>query len=264
MRYFIEVAYNGTAYHGWQTQPNARTVQEVLDAGLRTLLRQKIESSGSGRTDTGVHARQQFAHFEVNQEFKPALLLHKLNRMLPPDISVQNIYPVGPEAHARFDAVSRTYEYHLSLQKNPFRQQFTHLLNYKVDINILNEAAALLLTVEDFTTFSKVKGDTLHYRCKIYQANWRYEDDLLIFTIQANRFLRGMVRLVVGTLLEVGKGKISLAQFKNILLAQNRKGASGAAPATGLYLTKVTYPDNYFESEAQKFYTATTTTPEIS
>jgi tRNA pseudouridine38-40 synthase len=254
MRYFLELAYDGTDYHGWQIQPNARTVQEVLDKCLSTILRQPIETVGSGRTDTGVHAARQFAHFDLAHALPDNDgLCYRLNRLLPPDISAIKLYPVGQAAHARFDAVARTYEYRITQVKNPFLQRYAHYLNRPVDINLLNEAAALLLTVEDFTTFSKVKGDTLHYRCQMQAAYWEQTEHGLCFIIRANRFLRGMVRLVVGTLLDVGAGKISPAAFKNLLVAQDRRQASGAAPAAGLFLTQVTYPDNYFAEQKEKF-----------
>lgn len=252
MRYFLEIAYDGTDYHGWQIQPNARTVQEVLNKCLSTILRQPIETVGSGRTDTGVHASQQFVHFDTIAPIEADAVCYRLNRLLPPDISARQIYPVGLDAHARFDAVSRTYEYRLTQEKNPFLQRYAYYLNKPVDLTKLNEAAAVLLTFEDFTTFSKVKGDTLHYRCQMYEANWQQEKTNLIFKIKANRFLRGMVRLVVGTLLDVGTGKISVEDFKAIVAAQDRKLASGAAPATGLFLTSVAYPENYFEAENKK------------
>ena len=253
MRYFLEIAYDGTDYHGWQTQPNARTVQEDLNTSLATILRQPIETVGSGRTDTGVHASQQWVHFDVNALLDVKATLHRLNRLLPPDICAVQFYPVGPAAHARFDAVARTYEYRITRVKNPFLQRYAHYLNREINLTWLNEAAAALSDFEDFTTFSKVKGDTLHYRCHLYAASWRLDGPNLIFTIKANRFLRGMVRLVVGTLLDVGTGKITVAAFRDIISAQDRRQASGAAPAAGLFLTQVTYPDNYF-AEQKKYF----------
>lgn len=254
MRYFLELAYDGTDYHGWQTQHNARTVQEVLNKCLSTILQEPTETVGSGRTDSGVHAAQQFAHFDLAHPLPPDnKLCYRLNRLLPPDISALKLYAVGPAAHARFDAIARTYEYRITLQKNPFLQRYAHYLSRPVDLDLLNEAAAQLLHFEDFTTFSKVKGDTLHYRCQMYAAYWEPTETGLRFTIRANRFLRGMVRLIVGTVLDVGCGKISPAVFKNILAAQDRRQASGAAPATGLFLTRVTYPENYFTEPTEIF-----------
>jgi tRNA pseudouridine38-40 synthase len=253
MRYFLEIAYDGTDYHGWQTQPNARTVQEVLTKSLETILRQPLDTVGSGRTDTGVHASQQFVHFDVAAPLPDAGFCHRLNRLLPNDISALRVYPVGPGAHARFDALHRTYEYRITQDKNPFLSRYAHYLNRPVAVEKLNEAAALLLQYEDFTTFSKVKGDTLHYRCQMLQAYWQQQGPDLLFTIRANRFLRGMVRLVVGTLLDVGTGKISVEAFQAILAAEDRRQASGAAPAPGLFLTQVAYPEDYFETQRTLF-----------
>lgn len=246
MRYFLEIAYDGTNYHGWQMQPNALTVQQVLNDCLSTVLRESIETVGSGRTDTGVHAEQQFVHLDVAGKLNKEEACYRFNRILPHDIAVKNIYEVLPEAHARFDAIARTYEYRISLTNNPFIHAYSHFLSRKPDVDLMNEAAAALLTFEDFTTFSKVKGETKHYRCLIYRADWQMQQDRLLFTIRANRFLRGMVRLVVGTLLDVGSGKLSVADFKTTVASQNRHLASAAAPAAGLFLTKVEYPENYF------------------
>ncbi|QMU27360.1 tRNA pseudouridine(38-40) synthase TruA [Adhaeribacter radiodurans] len=246
MRYFLEIAYDGTNYHGWQIQPNAISVQQVLNDCLSTVLRETIETIGSGRTDTGVHAEQQFVHFDVARTLNKTEACYRFNRILPPDIAVKNIYEVLPEAHARFDAIARTYEYRICLQNNPFLRAFSYFLGRHPNVEQLNEAASALLNFEDFTTFSKVKGDTKHYQCQLYQANWQLRDpDMLIFTIRANRFLRGMVRLIVGTLLDVGSGKLSVAAFKEVVASQDRRMASAAAPATGLFLIKVEYPENF-------------------
>ncbi|GGK73864.1 tRNA pseudouridine(38-40) synthase TruA [Rufibacter glacialis] len=254
MRYFLEVAYDGTRFHGWQLQPNALTVQEVLDDGLRKVFRlPQVETVGSGRTDTGVHAAQQWVHVDLPQVLPPAEIQHKLNRILPPDIVVGQVMPVGPEAHTRFDAISRTYEYRITRQKNPFLVRHAHYLSRTPDVDSMNQAAQALLHLEDFTTFSKVKGDTKHYRCTITHAHWREEGDLLIFTIKANRFLRGMVRLVVGTLLDVGKGKLTAVQFRDAIERQDRRLASGAAPAEGLFLYRVEYPAGYFAQQKALF-----------
>jgi tRNA pseudouridine38-40 synthase len=254
MRYFLEVTYDGTRFHGWQAQPNALGVQAVLDDCLRKVFRlPAVETVGSGRTDTGVHATQQWVHVDLPQVITPAEISHKLNRILPPDIAIGQVRPVGPEAHTRFDAVSRTYEYRISLRRNPFLVRHAAFLPVKPDVAQMNEAAQALLELEDFTTFSKVKGDTKHYRCTITQAVWREEGDLLVFTITANRFLRGMVRLVVGTLLDVGKGKLTVAQFRALIERQDRSLASGAAPAQGLFLHRVEYPRDYFEQQRVLF-----------
>ncbi|PSR53977.1 tRNA pseudouridine(38-40) synthase TruA [Adhaeribacter arboris] len=247
MRYFLEIAYDGTNYHGWQIQPNALTVQQILNDCLSTVLRETIETIGSGRTDTGVHAEQQFIHLDVTGILNKEEACYRFNRILPPDIAVKNIYEVIPEAHARFDAIARTYEYRICLINNPFLRAFSHFLNRKPNLELMNEAAAMLLNFEDFTTFSKVKGETKHYHCQMYQAQWQMQgSDMLIFTIRANRFLRGMVRLIVGTLLDVGSGKLSISEFTDIIASQDRRRASAAAPAAGLFLTKVEYPANFF------------------
>ncbi|RAU84185.1 tRNA pseudouridine(38-40) synthase TruA [Pontibacter arcticus] len=246
MRYFLEIAYDGTRFHGWQVQPNALSVQEVLEDCLSKVLRQPIATTGSGRTDTGVHASQQFVHFDVAQQLDTAQAVYKFNRLLPADIAANNLYLVSEEAHARFDAFARTYHYHISLRKNPFNRHYAAYISKPLDVELMNEAAAILLKYEDFTTFSKVKGDTKHYRCTIHEASWQQNGQELIFTIRANRFLRGMVRLIVGTLLDVGRGKLSIIQFESIIASQDRSKASGAAPSEGLYLAKVEYPEHLF------------------
>ncbi|MBF9253179.1 tRNA pseudouridine(38-40) synthase TruA [Pontibacter sp. 172403-2] len=243
MRYFLEIAYDGTNYHGWQAQPNALAVQAVLDDCLSKVLRQPISTTGSGRTDTGVHASQQFVHFDAVQALEVQQVVFRLNRILPDDIAALNLYQVSEEAHARFDAIARTYHYHITLTRNPFKRYYAWYHSRALDVQKMNEAAAILLKYEDFTTFSKVKGDTNHYRCTMYEAGWRQEGEELIFTIRANRFLRGMVRLVVGTLADVGKGKLTVKAFEQIIAGQDRSKASGAAPAEGLFLAKVEYPD---------------------
>jgi len=243
MRYFLEVAYDGTNYHGWQAQPNALAVQALLNDCLSKVLRQPISTTGSGRTDTGVHASQQFVHFDVVQILDPQQVVFRLNRILPADISARNLYLVPDEAHARFDAIARTYHYHINLVRNPFKRYYAWYQSRSLDVEKMNEAAAILLMYEDFTTFSKVKGDTNHYRCTIYEAVWRQQSGELIFAVRANRFLRGMVRLVVGTLVDVGRRKLTVAQFEQIIASQNRSKASGAAPAEGLFLAKVEYPE---------------------
>ncbi|WP_207433796.1 tRNA pseudouridine(38-40) synthase TruA [Sabulibacter ruber] len=254
MRYFLEVTYDGTRFHGWQVQPNALSVQEVLDDCLRRVFRvPQVETVGSGRTDTGVHATQQWVHVDLPQVLHPEEMQYKLNRILPSDISVGEVRAVGPEAHTRFDAISRTYEYRITLKKNPFLVRHAYYLSRPPDVAVMNQAAQALLELEDFTTFSKVKGDTKHYRCTITEAFWRQEGDLLIFTIKANRFLRGMVRLVVGTLLDVGKGKLTVPQFREVIEKQDRSLASGAAPAEGLFLHRVEYPQGYFEQQQALF-----------
>jgi len=246
------MAYDGTRFHGWQIQPNALSVQEVLNDCLSKVLRQPINTVGSGRTDTGVHASQQFVHFDVVDKLDEPEVLYRFNRLLPNDIAAKSLHLVSDDAHARFDAFERTYHYHVTLAKDPFKRFYAHYLSRQPDVDNMNKAAAILLQYEDFTTFSKVKGDTKHYNCNMYEAVWQQQDDDLQFTIRANRFLRGMVRLVVGTLLDVGRGKLSVARFEEIISSKDRSRASGAAPAEGLYLAKVNYPDHLFQKDLTK------------
>jgi tRNA pseudouridine38-40 synthase len=243
MRYFLEIAYDGGRFHGWQVQPNALSVQEVLEDCLSKVLREPISTTGSGRTDTGVHASQQFVHFDTTQHLDAQHIVYRLNRILPEDIAAINLYPVTDEAHARFDAFARTYHYYITLKKDPFKRHHAYYHSKPLDVDKMNEAAAILLKHEDFTTFSKVKGDTKHYRCNMYEATWAQQASELKFTIRANRFLRGMVRLIVGALVDVGRGKMTVEAFEDIIISQDRSKASGAAPAEGLYLAKVEYPE---------------------
>jgi tRNA pseudouridine38-40 synthase len=245
-RYFIEISYNGTHYCGWQTQPNGITVQEVLDKNLSILLRTTIATVGAGRTDTGVHATQLFEHFNCDAIGNISKTINSLNRMLPHDIAVQNILPVAEEAHARFDAIERTYHYFVHNYKNPFLQNGSTLLYANVDVALMNQAAQLLLNYTDFTSFSKLHTEVKTNNCNVTKALWTLENNQLKFTITANRFLRNMVRAIVGTLLDVGKGKINVAQFEQILINKNRALASESAPAKGLYLVEIQYPEGYF------------------
>lgn len=242
MRYFIEFAYNGKNYHGWQKQPDAVTVQETLENALSLLLRQTVSLTGAGRTDSGVHARQMFAHFDLDGLASRTILVNRLNAYLPSDIAVNSIFEVAPDAHARFDAVSRTYEYWVVNRKDPFLESFAYYLRKVPDINLMNEAATLLFEYDDFQCFSKSNTDVKTYLCEITQAEWKYEHDKLVFTITANRFLRNMVRAVVGTLLDVGLGKISKEDVKNIIESKNRSKAGFSVPAHALYLNSIVYP----------------------
>ena len=243
MRYFIELAYNGKNYHGWQKQPDAISVQEVLENALSTLLREKIQVMGAGRTDTGVHAKQLFAHFDMEAIDTTPNLIFKLNSFLPKDISIQNIFPVKDDAHARFDASERAYEYLISYHKNPFSDDFAHLIHYKPNIDLMNEAANELLNYKDFQCFSRSNSDVKTYYCDIKEAYWKIVNSQLVFTIKADRFLRNMVRAIVGTLLDVGFEKTSISQFHEIIKSKDRSRAGSSAPAKGLYLTKVEYPE---------------------
>ncbi len=241
LRYFIELSYRGTAYHGWQIQPNAITVQEEISNALSTILRTEIEIVGSGRTDTGVHAAQQFAHFDFEGKIE-ADLLRRLNGFLPESICIARIFEVAPDAHARFDATSRTYRYLISSTKQPFRPKLCCILYKEVNVELMNEACKILFDYTDFECFSKVHTEVKTFLCDIHFAEWKYEDDLLVFTISANRFLRNMVRAIVGTMLLVGQKKISLDDFREIIESKNRNKAGSSVPAEGLYLTKVAYP----------------------
>lgn len=241
MRYFIELSYNGKNYHGWQIQPDAVSVQEKINNALSTIYQKEIEVVGAGRTDTGVHASQMFAHFDVENEIDENLTF-KLNSILPNDIFIKNIFKVNDEKHARFDAIERSYEYRIWLGRNPFLLDFSwQIHSQKPDVDVMNEAAKLLLKYEDFKSFSKVKTDVYTFNCNITEAFWKQENEMLIFYISANRFLRNMVRAIVGTLLDVGLGKLTVEDFKNIIESKNRSNAGLSVPAKGLFLTQIKY-----------------------
>ncbi|MBZ0328151.1 MAG: tRNA pseudouridine(38-40) synthase TruA [Altibacter sp.] len=243
MRYFIEISYSGKNYHGWQIQPDAISVQEVLERTLSTLLRSEIKVTGAGRTDTGVHAKQLFAHFNAEEILDVQELIFRLNSFLPKDISVNDLFRVTDEAHARFDAVAREYQYVISLKKDPFREDFAYHLHQEPSVTLMNEAAAMLSSYKDFQCFSRSNTDVKTYYCTIQKAAWEQEESQLVFTIVADRFLRNMVRAIVGTLLDVGFEKISRQDFKDIIESKDRTKAGASAPAHGLYLTKVVYPE---------------------
>lgn len=243
MRYFIEIAYLGTGYSGWQKQPNAITVQEVLDDCLSKLLRVDINTMGAGRTDAGVHAKQLFAHFDCNEIEDIPYFCSRINGFLPQDISVTNLYPVAPDAHARFDALSRSYAYYISTVKNPFSIDTAYQIYKTPDVVAMNKAAALLLNYTDFQCFSRSKTDVKTYHCTIEHAYWEQQDNQFVFYIKANRFLRNMVRAIVGTLLDIGFGNITQTDFIAIIESKNRKNAGTSAPGCGLFLTQVAYPE---------------------
>ena len=246
-RYFIYFAYNGAAYCGWQIQPNGLSVQEVLTKALSTVLRSDIEITGAGRTDAGVHARCMVAHFDFDGEFPKGFdLVSKLNSFLPNDISVAKIVEVKPYTHARFDAISRRYEYHLVLQKNVFLNDYAMRIHHPLDFEAMNKAAQILYDYTDFTSFSKLHTDVKTNNCKISVAEWTQKAEEWIFIIEADRFLRNMVRAIVGTLLEVGRGKMTSEDFRNVIEAKNRCDAGSSVPAKGLYLVDVNYPKNIF------------------
>jgi len=242
MRYFFEISYNGTHYHGWQNQKNAIGVQQVVEEALSKLMREKISIVGSGRTDAGVHCVQQFFHSDIETDFKPVDLTHRLNAFLPKDIAIRKIFPVTMNAHARYDAIERSYQYKITREKDPLLVGYAHYFFRDLDVPTMERAASLLMGEHDFECFSKVKTDVNHFICDIKQASWNQKGNVLVFTITANRFLRGMVRAIVGTLLDVGTGKLSLKQFQEILKSRDRKKAGMNAPPEGLYLTQVKYP----------------------
>lgn len=241
MRYFIELSYNGKNYHGWQIQPDAISVQQKLNLAVSTILQQKIEVVGAGRTDTGVHASQMFAHFDIDEKLEGDVP-HKLNSILPNDIVVYDVFLVDAEKHARFSAESRSYEYRIWSGRNPFLLDFSwQIHSQKLDIAKMNEAAKLLLEYENFQTFSKVKTEVYTFNCNVTEAYWKQTDDLLTFYISANRFLRNMVRAIVGTLVDVGLHKVSVEDFRQIIESKNRSNAGLSVPAKGLFLTKIKY-----------------------
>ena len=245
-RYFFEIAYHGGHYHGWQSQHNAISVQTVVENIMSKILRAKVEIFGSGRTDTGVHCEQQFFHADIDGDFDPDQLLLNLNSFLPSDIAIRSVRPVRPGASARFDATERTYRYEINRVKDPFRQGLSWHYYKGVNVENMNQAAALLVGEHDFECFSKVKTDVNHFLCDVKRAAWAEKGDRLIFTISANRFLRGMVRAVVGTLLDVGTGKITQKEFVSIIHSRDRKRAGANVPPRGLYLVRVKYPANIF------------------
>lgn len=248
MRYFFEIAYLGTHYHGWQIQNNANTIQQEVNKALSLITGEKINVTGSGRTDTGVHCEQQYFHADFAKKLNTTDLKFKLNSFLPFDISIISIDEVHDEAHARFDATQRKYQYRIVNQKTPFLKGQTHFFNKPLDIPTMNAAASLLVGGEkDFECFSKVKTEVNNFMCTIEKAEWKVDGRMLIFEVSANRFLRGMVRAIVGTLLEVGEGKISVDQFAEIIESKDRTKAGRSAPAEGLFLTEVSYPQSIFK-----------------
>lgn len=246
-RYFIELAYNGSAYHGWQRQPNAISVQQILEEAISMLKRENVSLVGAGRTDTGVHARQMFAHFDVAEEIiNPQELIFLLNGFLNHDIAIKSIRRVLPDAHARFDAKARDYEYHISTAKDPFNAPLHYYLKNSPDIELMNQAAKILLLHEDFQCFSRSNTDVKTFLCNIKNARWQQEGSSLIFFISANRFLRNMVRAIVGTLLEVGYKKREVEDIENVIIKKERGEAGFSAPAHGLYLSRIEYSQNIF------------------
>ena len=246
MRYFIELRYDGAAYCGWQRQPDMPTVQQTIEDALTKLLRVHTEIVGAGRTDTGVNASYYVAHFDSAVEVDCAQVLYKLNMMLPKDIAIFSVTPVADGTHARFDARQREYRYYISPTKNPFRRYSAWLYYVPLDVEKMNQAAAKLLDYEDFTSFAKLNSNNKTNICKIMNARWSVEDGVLVFTIRADRFLRNMVRSIVGTLVDVGRGRYSVEEFCAIVEARDLSQSSAGAPSQGLFLSDVVYPDDVF------------------
>ncbi len=248
MRYFIFISFKGTSYHGWQIQPNSVTVQKLLDEALTTILSENITTTGAGRTDTGVHALFFCAHFDCattdldqNKNF-----VHRLNTYLPKDIAITSLRKVRPDANARFSALSRTYMYYITREKDPFYDDSSWHLFGDIDIKAMNDASALLTKYSDFTSFARLHTNVKTNICKIYCASWEEKRNLLIFTIKADRFLRNMVRSIVGTITEIGFGKMDLQRFEEIINARDRRKAGKSAPAKGLFLTEIEYPADIY------------------
>ncbi|MBR1957476.1 MAG: tRNA pseudouridine(38-40) synthase TruA [Tidjanibacter sp.] len=243
MRYFAELSYKGTAYCGWQRQPNAPSVQQTIEEALSTILRESVEVVGAGRTDTGVHAAFYVAHFDTSKPIaQPEDFVYHLNALLPEDVAFGRIYAVAESAHARFDATEREYRYYIEPRKNPFTRATSWQLSAPLDVEAMNKAAKVLLTTEDFTTFAKLGSNNTNNICHIFRAEWiEIECGMLVFVFRANRFLRNMVRAVVGTLVDVGRGKISPEEFAAIVASRDLSRSSSSAPATGLFLTDVRY-----------------------
>ena len=248
MRYLFCVSYKGGSYHGWQKQKKVLSVQEVIEEHLGTILRSEITIVGSGRTDTGVHARQQYFHADIPLELEPDIFKNKVNSFLPKDISINTIQRVKEDMHARFDAISRSYEYLIIREKDPFLEDFAYRFPAILSISEMNKAAGYLLGIHDFECFSRVKTDVKNFICEVTEAQWieNKETGDLKFQISANRFLRGMVRAVVGTMLDIGISRNKAEGIQEILKSKDRKAAGGAVPAKGLYLTKVIYPPSIF------------------
>lgn len=249
----MELSYRGTNYHGWQKQTNAPTVQETLESALFTFLRVEVSTTGAGRTDSGVHANYFVLHFDMEQKLKDIpKTIYRLNSILPNDIAIHSITPVSEDAHARFDAVERVYKYHLTTEKDPFSTDRAWFFNTELDETKMNKAAKYLLEAEDFTSFSKLHSDNRTNLCDVHEAEWVREGGRYLFTISANRFLRNMVRAIVGTLVDVGRGKISVEEFKTVLESRDRSLTSSSAPGEGLSLNDIVYPESVFKRKKQQ------------
>jgi len=244
LRYFLEISYNGSTFHGWQIQPNANSVQETIENALNILLKKEIKIVGAGRTDTGVHARNMCAHFDHNKEFELEELKNNLNSFLNQEIYINDIYRVEDETHARFSAISREYEYYISLKKDVFNYKTTYLIQQDLNIEKMKQALLIIKDYENFKAFSKSNTDVKTYLCNIMSCSLVKNENIIIFKIKANRFLRNMVRAIVGTIIEIGLGKISLEELHTILKSKDRSNAGPSMPANALFLTKIEYPSN--------------------
>lgn len=250
-RHFIRLGYRGAPFHGWQVQPNAVSVQEEVEKALATVLRVPVPIVGAGRTDTGVNARTMYAHFDLDGDLPDkGRLLVSLNRLVSRDIAIHDIFKVANDAHARFDAVERTYKYFVSFEKTPFFYPLSWHCPHGLDIDRMNEAARLLITTDDFTSFAKLHSDAKTNICKVTHAEWKMEgEDMAVFTISADRFLRNMVRAVVGTLVDVGRGKMSLEEFRDVIERKDRCAAGQSMPGEALFLWDIRYGDSIFADD---------------
>ena len=247
MRYLVRLKYNGLEFCGWQIQPNSTTVQEVIEQKLSMLLNQSIKATGCGRTDTGVHARDFYLHFDVDMiGIEAKKLMSKLNSVLPSSIAITELRKVSKDFHARFSAVSRQYKYYIKMTKDPFKENFWYI-RQRLDINAMRVASKFLLDYDDFTSFSKLRTDAKTNLCSITQMDLETSENRIVITITANRFLRNMVRAIVGTLVEIGLGKRTPEDMKRIIEAKDRCEAGSSAPANGLFLTNITYPSQLIE-----------------
>lgn len=251
-RYFIYLSYDGSAYHGWQIQPNGISVQQCINKAVNILLQEGISVMGAGRTDTGVHAHLMVAHFDTETEIECSTFTDRLNKILPPDIAIYKVVKVNNGAHARFSPISRTYKYYISTSKDPFNRNYQWYLHFMPDVELMNKAADLLMDCNDFTSFCKLHSDNKTNICQISLAHWEMiEDNKLVFTIKADRFLRNMVRAIVGTLIDVGRNKITIDDFKRIIFDKDRCKAGSSAPAEGLFLYDIEYPDKITDLDAE-------------
>ena len=247
MRYFIRFSYCGTNYHGWQRQPNGLSVQQVMEEAMSLIVGEPIALTAAGRTDSGVHADLMVAHFDTTKPFEDlSSLTSRLNNYLPKDIALQTIMPVTADAHARFDALSRTYQYRCVFQKDPFHEHLATRITNDLDFDLMNQAALILLHTQDFASFCKLHTDVKTTICHVTEAHWDVNSGGAVFTITADRFLRNMVRAIVGTLFLVGKHKLTIPQFEEVISKQHRTAAGQSVPADGLYLTNITYPENIY------------------